>query len=204
MKFENKNVFYGILIVVCLVVLGLIFGGTSNDNNFDEGNIDTNEQSNQNNNNDEQENDKQIIDEEDEFDKSEEDEIFKIGDDAFLTVDEGSYRIKFTKVTETSDRNQFSDTKADRVIIIEYEYENIDMEEDLLVFDSQFKIYDKDGNKLETYPAIGTKHGGSISAGRKTVSSDAFALNHDDNYIELEFYDNPYQSSSNGKFVLEW
>lgn len=129
---------------------------------------------------------------------------YKLNDDIFINKSTGKYRVKFTKLYESSYRNQFSDKKADRVIIIEYEYENISLDADLNVSDSfNFKLYDKDSNKLETYPAD-TKYGGDVSQGRKTTASAAYALNNDNNYIELEFYDNIFNSKPDCKVVFEW
>ena len=130
---------------------------------------------------------------------------YKMNEDIYITNNSGKYRVKFTNVKETSDRNQFSDTKADRVVIIEWEYENLTIEDDLLVSDMlNFKLYDKDNNKLETYPTGDTKYGGSVGKGRKTVSSEAYALNNSNNYIELEFYDNTWNSKPDCKVLLEW
>ena len=130
---------------------------------------------------------------------------YKINEDIYITNNTGKYRVKFISVTETSDRNQFSDKRADRVVIIEWEYENISCAEDLYISDMlNFKLYDKDNNKLETYPAGSTKYGGSVGQGRKAVSSEAFALNNSNNYIELEFYDNTWNSKPDCKVILEW
>ncbi len=43
-------------------------------------------------------------------------------------------------------------------------------------------MYDKENNKLETYPAD-TKYASSVGTGRKTTASEAYALN--SNYIEF-------------------
>ena len=49
--------------------------------------------------------------------------------------------------------NEFSDTKADRVVILSYEYENISLNNDLYISDFNFKLYDKENNALDSYPA---------------------------------------------------
>ena len=136
--------------------------------------------------------------------KTKEITTLKLNEDAFVKNSEGEIRIKFLSVKETSDRNQFSDIKADRVVIIEYEYENKTREEDVFISGMDFKVYDKDNNALETYPAGETKYPTSISTGRKTTASEAFALNNDNNYLELEFYDNLFASKADAKFILEW
>ncbi len=129
---------------------------------------------------------------------------FKMNEDAFITNEDGKFRIRFTSVKETSERNQFSDKRADRVIIVEYEYENLTREDDLYISSMNFKMYDKDNNALETYPSTEVKYADSISLGRKTTASEAYALNNNQNYIELEFYDNMFNSKADAKFILEW
>lgn len=128
---------------------------------------------------------------------------YGVNEDVYVKNDSGEYRLKITGVTETDYRNQFSDTVADRVIIISYEYENISVEDDLYVSDYDFKVYDADNNKLESYPAD-TIYGGYVGIGRKASASMAFALNNSANYVELEFYDNMWNSSSDCIFKLEW
>ncbi len=131
-------------------------------------------------------------------------ETYKLNEDIYITNNLGKYRVKFTSVTETSDRNQFAEQQADRVVIVEWEYENLTIEEDLYISEMNFNLYDKDNNKLETYPAGDTKYGGAVGQGRKTVSSAAFALNNPNNYIELELYDNVWNSKPDCKVYLEW
>lgn len=128
---------------------------------------------------------------------------YKLNDDITVKSSSGEYRVKFTNIYETSDRNQFYDKQANKVVIIEYEYENISKESDLNVSEMNFKLYDKDNNLLETYPAD-TKYGSGVSKGRKTTASVAYALNNDTNYIELEFYDNMFNSKPDFKVIFEW
>ena len=129
---------------------------------------------------------------------------YKVGEDIYVTNDYGKCRIKITNVEETSRRNEFSDVEAKKVVLISYEYENMTREDDLSISDWNFKLYDKDNNKLETYPDANQKYGGAVSKGRKTTAIDAYALNNDNNYIELEFYDNMFNSKPNFKVTLEW
>ena len=128
---------------------------------------------------------------------------YKLNDDIYVKGSTGEYRVKFTNIYETKDRNEFSDKTAKKVIIIEYEYENISQEDDLYVDEMHFKLYDKENNQLETYP-VSTKYGSSVSKGRKATASEAYALNSDNNYIELEFYDNMFNNKPDCKVVFEW
>jgi hypothetical protein len=49
---------------------------------------------------------------------------YHLNEDIYITNNSGKYRVKFTGIKETSYRNEFSDTKADRVVVLEWEYEN--------------------------------------------------------------------------------
>lgn len=128
---------------------------------------------------------------------------YRLNEPAIIKTNYGSYRLTITDVTETSKRNQFSDKQADRVILISYEYENIDSEENVYIFDSHFKIYDNENNSLETYP-VSDKAGESVSIGRKTNAIMAYALNNDTNHIEIEHYSNMFNSKYDCLFEIEW
>lgn len=129
---------------------------------------------------------------------------YGLGEVVTVKTSLGEYNVKITKVEETADRNQFSDVQANRVILISYEYENVSYQNDLSVSELNMKVYDKENNLLESYPADGTKYGSSVGTGRKSNGVDAYALNSDENYVEIEFYDNMFNSSADCKFVLEW
>ncbi|MGG5460190.1 DUF4352 domain-containing protein [Clostridium sp. B9] len=94
------------------------------------------------------------------------------------------------------DRNQFSDKEANKVVEIEYTYENLGYDENLNVFDSNFKIYDDSGKILERYPAGSNKFPQAISRGKKCTASMAFALNNESNNLEIEFYENMFSDKS--------
>lgn len=135
--------------------------------------------------------------------KKEEKKEYAIGETVNVKTDDGEYNITITGVTETADRNEFSDVEAQRVIIISYTYENISYEDDLYISEMNIKAYDKGNTKLETYPASIT-YPDSISTGRNASASMAYALNNAENYIELEYYDNMFNSKADCKFILQW
>lgn len=136
--------------------------------------------------------------------KKEEKKEYAIGETVNVKTDDGEYNITITGVTETADRNQFAEVEAQRVIIVSYTYENVSYEDDLYISEMNVKAYDKGNTKLETYPASERTYPDSISAGRNTSASMAFALNNDENYVELEYYDNMFNSKSDCKFILQW
>lgn len=129
---------------------------------------------------------------------------FKVGETAYLTDANGvkvmSLTIDGAKLIE--ERNSYSDKQADKVVEIDYTYENIGSEENLNIFSSHFKIYDASGNVLETYPSGGDKHSQAISKGKKCSANMSFALNNESNELEIEFYENMYNSKPTGTFKI--
>lgn len=130
--------------------------------------------------------------------------VYSMGENVSLKTSTGEYTVKITSVTETKDRNQFSDVKANKVILIAYEYENVSYTDDLSVSEMNMKVYDKDSNLLETYPSTEEKYGSSVGTGRKSNGVIAYALNNDSNYIEIDFYDNMFNSKADCRFKIEW
>lgn len=138
------------------------------------------------------------------------DDIFTIGEKlvAYGSNNEPLYAITFTKVTETDYRNDSK--QADKVVIIEYEYENISQEDGLRISpELNFKLYDKDKNNLETYAVDYISIGESfqlpsnINIGEKATVKQAYALNNSNNYIELKYYDNLFMEPI-ATIILEW
>jgi len=102
---------------------------------------------------------------------------FKVGETAYLTDANGvkvmSLTIDGAKLIE--ERNRYSDKQADK---------------------------DASGNVLETYPAGGKKYPQAISKGKKCSANMSFALNNESNELEIEYYENRYNSKPTGKFKI--
>ena len=136
-------------------------------------------------------------------DKSKKIKTYGINEPLLINGSEGSYRVTITGIAETTERNMFADDKPNKVIIISYDYENIDYDGTTYVSEMSFKVFDKESTSLETYPAS-VKSGESLSPGRKTSASMAYGLNSSENYVELEFYDNMFDSKASAIFALSW
>lgn len=130
--------------------------------------------------------------------------VYGVGESVSLKTSTGEYTVKITSVEETTKRNQFSDVKADKVILVAYEYENVSYTNDLSVSTMNMKVYDKDSNLLESYPALEQKYGSAVGTGRKSNGVAAYALNNENNYIEIDFYDNIINSKADCRFKIEW
>ncbi|MDK0966101.1 DUF4352 domain-containing protein [Clostridium perfringens] len=127
-----------------------------------------------------------------------------IGETAYINDKNGvkSMAITIDNVKLTDERNQFSEKEAEKVVVIEYTYENIADEENLYIFDSNFKVYDASGNVLETYPAGVEKYPQAISKGKKCTANMSFALNNESNNLEIEFYDNMFNGKASEVFNI--
>ncbi len=142
----------------------------------------------------------------DEADSNEEDtssstEKYNIGDTVTVDLKEGSYKFTITGVSETDYRDEYSDVDADRVIIIDYEYESIDYD-DLWITEYDVSVYDENGTACDDYYAPVT-NAKKISAGRNTSGQMAFAITEGKNYAELEL-EGDYSSGIVATYVLEW
>lgn len=101
------------------------------------------------------------------------------------------YEITFNKAFLTNERNHYSDDTSENVIVLEYTYKNLSIEDGLDVFEgSDYRVYDASGAALSTYPAGADLYGGTVSVGRSGTSQEAFGFNGDPQQtLEIEIYD---------------
>ena len=116
---------------------------------------------------------------------------FGLGDTLVVSEDGVDlYEITFDKAFLTDERNQFSDDTSENVIVLEYTYKNLSVEDGLNVFEgTDFRVYDANGAALSTYPAGAELYGGTVSVGRSGTSQEAFGFNGDPQQtLEIEIY----------------
>lgn len=126
-------------------------------------------------------------------------EIKRYGLGETLTVSENGvdlYEITFNKAFLTDERNQFSEDTSENVVVLEYTYKNLSVEDGLNIFDgSDYRIYDASGAALSTYPAGADLYGGAVSVGRSGTSQEAFGFNGDAHQtLEIEIYTSTFDS----------
>ena len=115
-----------------------------------------------------------------------EDKRFGLGE----TIGNESIQVNFFNAYYTDERNQYSDTPADKVLILEFEYKNVGLDREWALFGSSgFAVYDENGRRLQTYPATETYYGGTVSKGRMSSISEAFAVVGDCTHFEIEIGD---------------
>ncbi len=125
---------------------------------------------------------------------------YSAGDTVTVQTDHGEYAFTIKGVSETSERNQYADSDPDRVVLIDYEYENISYaveydnyyNDKLYMGSNDFEFYDADGHSMDEYP-ISYEYPHSITPGHKTSGQMALGLNNDTNYIEMELDDYGYK-----------
>lgn len=109
--------------------------------------------------------------------------------DFVFDAQEGTYSLKITTVYEATPETEEEEApKADRVVVVVYEYSNDDISEGLVISPAHFRAYDKSGKELEIYPQRNLFEHGEIGALGTHTASVAFALNHSENYIEIDYY----------------
>jgi lipopolysaccharide export LptBFGC system permease protein LptF len=138
--------------------------------------------------------------------KKEEEEIAVHGKGETITVTDSKDN-KMTALTIDSvklidKRNSYSDKKANKVVSIEYTYENIGYEKKIAIYDGRFKVYDASGNELETYPAGVDKDPQPTSQGKKCTANMSFALNNSSNELEIEYYEKMIDMKPSAKFKV--
>lgn len=116
---------------------------------------------------------------------------FGLGETIPMTTNHGDYEITFTDAYFTDDRNQFSDTQADKVLIIVYEYKNVSYDNGFMdglwiSAYTDYSIYGEDGFALETYPASTPYSQEEAPIGRSSRGSEAFAVVGDQHHFEIE------------------
>ena len=128
-----------------------------------------------------------------------ENEIERVGLGDTLVVSENGvdlYEITFDKAFLTDERNQFSDDTYENVIVLEYTYKNLSLEDGLDVYEgAHFRTYDANGAALSIYPAGADLYGGTVSVGRSGTSQEAFGFNGDSQQtLEIEIYSSVFNA----------
>ena len=120
---------------------------------------------------------------------------FGLNETVPMTTTYGDYEITFTDAYFTDDRNQFSDTQADKVLIVVYEYKNVsyvpDYTDGLWICEGvHYQVYGEDGFALETYPVDVPYYQDEVTEGRSSRGSEAFAVVGDQHHFEIELGSN--------------
>jgi hypothetical protein len=121
---------------------------------------------------------------------------FELGEKISIKNDDGKelYNLTINSITLSDERNQFHENNPAQVIEIDYTYENISMEDELYISDSDFKVIDEGGTIASTYPNSPKKHPQSIPTGSNCTAQMFFSLENESNKIGILFYDNIFDN----------
>ncbi len=128
-----------------------------------------------------------------------------VSGEATLQAQEGNYSVKITTVLEAEpDTEEANPPKADRVAIVVYEYTNDDIAHGLAIGNTHFKAYDTNGKELEQYPQRNLFEPSEVGQSGTFTASVAFALNNDENYLKIEYYNDISGKTPDAVFEKEW
>lgn len=117
----------------------------------------------------------------------------------------GNYSVKITTVFESEpDPSTENPPKAERVAVVVYEYKNDGITDGLSISNTHFKAYDKRGRELEVYPQQGLFEPSEIGESGVFTASVAFALNNDNNYLKIEYYNDVTSKKPDATFEQTW
>jgi hypothetical protein len=126
-------------------------------------------------------------------------------DEITLKSQEGNYSVKITAVFEAEPNSTDEDApEAERVAVVVYEYKNADITDGLSIGNTNFKAYDKRGRELKQYPQRGMFEPSEIGESGVFTASVAFALNNDNNYLKIEYYNDTASKKPDATFEQTW
>ena len=138
-------------------------------------------------------------------DNSKKDPAPVVSDEATLQAQEGNYTLKITKVLEVAPNPKEADApEAESVAIVVYEYTNDDIAHGLGIGNNHFKAYDSKGKELEQYPQKDLFEPSDVGTSGTFTASVAFALNSDEDYLEIEYYKDISAKKPDVVFEQEW
>lgn len=121
--------------------------------------------------------------------KEEKTPVSNVSENVKLDAHDGSYSLNVTAVYDTApDTDEPNPPEAQRVAVVVYEYTNEDISSGLSIGNTHFKAYDKNGRELQQFPQKGLFEVGEAGKSDTYTASVAFALNNDENYMKIEFY----------------
>ncbi len=126
-------------------------------------------------------------------------------DEITLKSQEGNYSVKITAVFDAEPNStDEAAPKAERVAVVVYEYKNADITDGLSIGNTHFKAYDKRGKELKQYPQNGLFEPSEIGESGVFTASVAFALNNDNNYLKIEYYNDTASKKPDATFEQTW
>lgn len=154
-----KRVWFWIVAIIALFIIGGALGGGDDDKNGGT-KVEATEDS--------KTEDTSTEDKDEEKEEPEKDGAYKVGDS--VKVGDVTYTLK--NVSLTDERNEFADTEPANVIKIEYTVQN-DSDDDIPI-GADVEVYDASGKKMDSYPNDNTMN--SVAPGKSIDAVAHFGL----------------------------
>lgn len=136
--------------------------------------------------------------------KEPEKSTYGIGDSVEIKDKKGNvlYTLVINSVSKV-EKNPYSDKEVAEVIDIDYTYENIAKDTDLLIPSMSFKVYDSNNSVAETYFSTTMKAAQSITQGSNCTAIMSYGLENTSDTIKIDYYDNPFIKEINATWELD-
>ena len=111
-----------------------------------------------------------------------------------VTTEDGEYTVTIEGIRETAERNEFSKKEVQKVVILDYAYQNISFGQnssrDLYIDEYSFQVLDDEGNVLDTYPIYDENRTvKSTPIGGKCKASATFGVTTDSKNLNITLMD---------------
>lgn len=131
--------------------------------------------------------------------------VYSLGEEALIYNKQNKKigSLKIISVTETTERNKYSQDKPAQVIVIEYEYRNSDSAEELYIHDaSHFQVIDALGGIGKSYPNISAKGSVPIPKGSYCKAISHIGLENKSDSIKLNYKFSMFSDKTDISFIL--
>ena len=111
----------------------------------------------------------------------------KVGEVSTVFGDDGEYELTIEGVRVTKERNKFSDIKPVKVFFLDYNYKNINVDDGVWVYSSDFNVIDAEYNICDTYPVSDrSRRAQEVPPGVKSKGSEAYAIMTDSDFVIVQ------------------
>lgn len=112
----------------------------------------------------------------------------KLNETFKVKTERGDYEFIIEGIRETDERNEYSEQKPKKVILLDYNYKNETFNTDLLLDSGAFQLVDDEGNVLDTYPVSDeNREPKAIPVGTKSKGSQGYAIGTDTKNVTVLF-----------------
>lgn len=129
-------------------------------------------------------------------------DCYKVGDTFTVSGESGDFNITINSARKIEERNEYASQEVEAVWIVDYTYENVNIEEDIYVSGIDFIAVDKNGHVGSSYPGDYSKYPEDTPKGTKCTAELCFGTKTDTDTIYLYYYDNMFNEKADMIFEV--